>query len=157
MGRIRAVLSVVAFTSAVCAGAQTSAQKPVFEVASIRRNVNDTGSEFEVAPGRLHATNRAVADLIFKAYNLRPYQAPDKPEWISSEQYDVEATAERNLSWAGMMPPEPSGRAFQTEVPLGYQGPSCLFLNAGKRRHQAEDNHGGLYSARYSRPSADDC
>ena len=76
-----------------------------FEVASVKRNVNGTDSEFEVdAGGRLLATNRTVSDLIFHAYNLRPYQIPDKPEWTHSEHYDIEGKADRNLSWAETMP-----------------------------------------------------
>jgi uncharacterized protein (TIGR03435 family) len=78
---------------------------PQFDTASVKRSINGTDSDFEVAPGgRLVATNRTVSDLIFHAYNLRPYQIPDKPEWTHSERYDVEAKAEGNLSWVEMMP-----------------------------------------------------
>src|SRR5215470_8110195 len=81
------------------------ASRPQFEVASVKRNVNGTGFEFEVdAGGRLLATNRTVSDLIFHAYNLRAYEVSDKPEWTHSEHYDVEAKADGNLSWAEMMP-----------------------------------------------------
>jgi hypothetical protein len=58
-----------------------------FEVASLKRNVNGADSDFEVnAGGRLRALNRTASDLIFHAYNLRPYQIPDKPDWIHSER-----------------------------------------------------------------------
>jgi uncharacterized protein (TIGR03435 family) len=75
-----------------------------FEVASVKRNVNGADSDFEVnAGGRFGATNRTVSDLIFHANNLRPYQVPDKPDWIHSERYDIAARASRNQSWAETM------------------------------------------------------
>jgi uncharacterized protein (TIGR03435 family) len=98
-----AVALLIGSTIPVLVYAQASRSQ--FEVASVKRNVNGTDSEFEVdAGGRLFATNRTVSDLIFHAYNLRPYQIPDKPEWTHSERYDIEAKAERNLSWAEAMP-----------------------------------------------------
>jgi uncharacterized protein (TIGR03435 family) len=91
------------FSVALCAYAQSS--RPQFDAASVKRNINGTASDFQVAPGgRLIAINRTVSDLIFHAYNLRPYQIPDRPEWTHLERYDIEAKAEGNPSWAEMMP-----------------------------------------------------
>jgi uncharacterized protein (TIGR03435 family) len=108
MGRRLSILlaAIFAATSIVpLLGQAASDRKPVaFEVVSIKPNINGGGSEFDVAPGRLHATNRTVSDLIFHAYNLRPYQIPEKPDWTHAERYDVEAKAGGNLGWAETMP-----------------------------------------------------
>jgi uncharacterized protein (TIGR03435 family) len=99
----RAAALVVGVSFALVIYAQSS--RAQFDVASVKRNINGTDSDFEVAPGgRLVATNRTVTDLIFHAYNLRPYQIPDKPDWAHSEHYDIQAKAAGNLSWAEMMP-----------------------------------------------------
>jgi len=108
MGRSLSVplAAIFAATSIVPVLSQAASdRKPVaFEVVSIKPNINGGGSEFDVAPGRLHATNRTVSDLIFHAYNLRPYQIPEKPDWTHAERYDVEAKAGGNLGWAETMP-----------------------------------------------------
>jgi uncharacterized protein (TIGR03435 family) len=91
--------------AAMTALSQTRVKKPTFEVASIKRDTNSSDSNLKVDPGgRLIATNRALSDLIFHAYNLRPYQIPDMPEWIHSAYYDVEAKGDGNLSWDEVMP-----------------------------------------------------
>jgi uncharacterized protein (TIGR03435 family) len=77
--------------------------RPVFEVASIKRNINGADSDFEALPGgRLVATNRTLSDLIFRAYRLRPYQIPDVAALIP-DHYDIEAKADGNPSYNEMI------------------------------------------------------
>src|SRR5262249_24052814 len=80
-----------------------AAQKPAFEVASVKPSIRGTASDFQVLPGgRFVATNRTVTDLIFRAYRLRPYQIPDTPPSIP-DRYDIEARADGNPSYNEMM------------------------------------------------------
>jgi uncharacterized protein (TIGR03435 family) len=71
--------------------------RPRFEVASIRRTpeVTGPGADFSAMPGgRLHVRNNEVTNLIGNAYgDIRSYLIVNKPEWATSERYDIEAKA----------------------------------------------------------------
>jgi uncharacterized protein (TIGR03435 family) len=100
---IKTAALVFGLSIALLVYAQSS--RPQFEVASVKRNLNGKDSEFEAAPGGTFiARNRTLWDLIFHAYDLRPYQPPDVPEWVSSEHYDIEAKAEGNPTYKQIMP-----------------------------------------------------
>jgi uncharacterized protein (TIGR03435 family) len=105
--RLTRIPAVLVFGLSLCALALAQSSPSQFDVASVKRNVNGIDSEFEVTPGgRLHATNRTPSDLIFHAYDLRPYQIPDDPAWIRSDHYDIEAKtdrSDRDLSWTETM------------------------------------------------------
>jgi uncharacterized protein (TIGR03435 family) len=89
----------------VAPSAHAQSPRPQFEVASIKHSGATAGAEFGVFPGgRLAAKNQSVWALIFHAYDLRPYQLPDSPEWTNSERYDIEAKAEGNPTIKEMMP-----------------------------------------------------
>jgi uncharacterized protein (TIGR03435 family) len=105
----RAALIVAAITVGlvpVFAGALTMqsqaqqsspADRPRFEVASIKRTpeVTGPGADFTDMPGgRFHARNNAVSNLIGNAYGEIPhYLIANMPDWVISDRYDVEAKA----------------------------------------------------------------
>ena len=97
-----AVLGAALLVGQVSIGAmaQALAQQPhkqqaSFEVASIRaHNPNDRMivNNYQPYPGgRFTATNCSPWMLIHYAFQLQPFQIPDKPSWIKSEHYDVDA------------------------------------------------------------------
>ena len=74
--------------------AQPPSASPTFEVVSIKRNITG-GQESMVAHpgGRLTATNLPVLNLIRTTYQLQDDQIHGGPEWISTERFDIMATA----------------------------------------------------------------
>lgn len=81
--------------------AQDSADRPHFEVASIKPDSPggvSTG-DFRFLPGgRLSAQKVLLRFFIQNAYGMRPFQISGAPEWINSEGYDIEAKAEGDPS-----------------------------------------------------------
>ncbi|HEY4363911.1 MAG TPA: TIGR03435 family protein [Bryobacteraceae bacterium] len=77
------------------AALSVSAAAPTeFDAASIRLNTtpNERGSR-NFTPGRFTATALNLRSLILLAYDLKDYQLSAGPSWITSETYDVTATA----------------------------------------------------------------
>ena len=72
----------------------TAAQGPVFEAASIKRNTSGNSAVTNGStPGRFVMINAPVRSLIAFAYPLPSGEIVGGPDWISSERYDVNATA----------------------------------------------------------------
>jgi uncharacterized protein (TIGR03435 family) len=46
------------------------------------------------APGRARLLNQTVRQLLFSAYQMQDYQVIGGPDWLRTERFDVEATAE---------------------------------------------------------------
>ena len=71
-----------------------ASQKPMFEVASIKRN---TGASRAISccggPGRLAGTNVTLGMLITTAYKVQDFQVVGAPGWVNSDRYDIEAKA----------------------------------------------------------------
>jgi uncharacterized protein (TIGR03435 family) len=98
-------LTIIA--NAVMAAAQT-AQKPTFEVASVkpRRPSTDSwsvrcaGEGDQTPAGRCEARNAPLRRIIGYAYGLELYNGNQYllqgPGWISSERYDIDAKAEQS-------------------------------------------------------------
>jgi uncharacterized protein (TIGR03435 family) len=129
------IVSVVVTTAVLCFIAHAQSSRPQFEVASVKMNVNGTDSEFQAAPGgRFIARNRTLWDLIFHAYDLRPYQLPDTPEWTTSEHYDIEAKADGNVSYKQMMPMLQSllQDRFNLKVHWGMKEQPIFLITAAK-------------------------
>jgi uncharacterized protein (TIGR03435 family) len=97
------MLGMVVIAVAVMAAAQP-AQKPAFEVASIKRNTTSAPGVRQLVPqpsGRLVGVNTPVRMLIYNAYQLRPYQVVGGPGWIDSDGYDIDVratTAQKNVT-----------------------------------------------------------
>jgi uncharacterized protein (TIGR03435 family) len=82
----------------------TTAQRPSFEVATIKRNATvDSGGGGGMAPGgRFRLTNIDVQTLILIAYRtgtqLFPSQIVGAPAWTSMESYDIAAKVGDDLA-----------------------------------------------------------
>jgi len=102
---IRAVVLVLIAT-AVTVRAQSDAERPRFDVASVKPNKNSEGViRFAVQPGgRMVLTDIPVKQLIRAAYTLQLYQIVDAPPWTESERFDITGVTERelrdNLTWS---------------------------------------------------------
>src|SRR5213083_2794819 len=95
----RIVLMFVLGMAVVPAASQTSARKPAFEVASVKRN--NSGSRaltFGASPGRFTAQNVMLRMLIKDAYDVQDFQVSGGPDWINSDRYDIEAKAQDRAS-----------------------------------------------------------
>src|SRR6478752_4250064 len=89
---MRRTAVIVMLTIATMVVGQTPAQKPAFEVASIKRNTSGSrGMSCCGGPGRLVGTNVTLGMLIRVAYNLHDFQLLGGPSWMESDRYDIEA------------------------------------------------------------------
>jgi uncharacterized protein (TIGR03435 family) len=69
------------------------AQSPVFEVASIRRNLNGgMNTQINISGGRLAVTNGSLKTLIRNAYDILGFQLAGEPRWMDTDMYDIVAT-----------------------------------------------------------------
>ncbi len=75
---------------------QGRAQKPAFEVASIKPNHSGTGNVMlRIEPGgRLSASNVTLKILLQTAYGVKDSQISGAPGWFDSDHFDVEAKPE---------------------------------------------------------------
>ena len=64
-----------------------------FEVASIKPVEYSEKAFFQALPGKLAAKNISARALILIAFGVENYQLAGAPEWIGSEQYNLEAKA----------------------------------------------------------------
>ena len=84
-------LFVVTLVFAAWIQGQARAQ---FEVASVKRNNSgDTERYIRPSPGRLSIRNMNVRSLLKTAYGLMDFQVSGGPNWVDSESFDIEATA----------------------------------------------------------------
>ena len=97
----KVVLVVAAIAVAVMPlASQAPAQKPSFEVASIKPNKSGqplptVGSPLAFLPGgRFTATNVTLVDVIVRVYPTRRIQMQGGPNWIDSERFDIVAKAD---------------------------------------------------------------
>jgi uncharacterized protein (TIGR03435 family) len=90
---------VAASFSIACAfsviGGQALAQKPAFEVASVKPNTSGSRASRTSSgtDGSLRATNITLKGLIVTAYNVFDYQLVGGPDWITTARFDVEGRA----------------------------------------------------------------
>jgi uncharacterized protein (TIGR03435 family) len=85
---------------------QPAAPRPEFEVASIKLNKSASfGAMLRPGPGgRFSATNIPLQLLVTFAYKIKDFQLSGAPPWLMSERYDIEAKAEGNPGFDGMLP-----------------------------------------------------
>jgi uncharacterized protein (TIGR03435 family) len=74
--------------------AQSPAQLPEFEVASIKPNKTNERMYYGLRHASLTVRNMPVKGLIQIAYGKRDFQITGGPAWITSECFDIEAKAE---------------------------------------------------------------
>jgi uncharacterized protein (TIGR03435 family) len=79
---------------------QTTAQKPQFEVASVKPNKSGQPPTTQGSPlefllgGRFTATNVTLVDVIVRVYPTRRIQMQGGPNWIDSDRFDIVAKAD---------------------------------------------------------------
>jgi uncharacterized protein (TIGR03435 family) len=73
------------------------AQRPKFEVASIKRAADQGPRMMRPLPNGLTGTV-SFSQLIQRAYAVQPFQIAGGPEWIHSERYTIDAKATGNVS-----------------------------------------------------------
>jgi uncharacterized protein (TIGR03435 family) len=79
---------------------QASSLPDTFEVVSIRRNRSTDPARGRVEPGgRFTAVNLPVIQIIRQAYNLRPFQVLNAPDWTASERFDIVANAPEGVDF----------------------------------------------------------
>ncbi len=94
-----------AFSGQALEAPRQSATPLAFEVASVKPNKSQdnrrSSKRLQFTPGgRFIAVNLSLDGIIWIAYNVRGQLSGD-PDWIHSEKYDIEATAEQGAIPAG--------------------------------------------------------
>jgi len=93
----------VALALGTVAGLQ--AQRPAFEVASIKRNTSaNEGASVNGNAGRLTIRNSPLRNIIRNAWGLQTFQLVGGPDWIDTERWDVAAKVEAGAERQNMMP-----------------------------------------------------
>ncbi len=87
---------MLAAVVSVCA----AQSRPSFEVASVRPSSDDTNDGYWSPPGRPNFTahNLSLTWLIVLAYGIDANQIADKPSWLDSVHFDIEAKPSGNVS-----------------------------------------------------------
>src|SRR5262245_50061601 len=84
-----------------CAFAQPAANRPEFEVASVKPSKPAIDGRLMIRmggdPGRIDYTNMSLKMLITRAYGVKDYQVTG-PDWLDTERFDVTATHAPNTS-----------------------------------------------------------
>jgi uncharacterized protein (TIGR03435 family) len=105
------------FAQAIPIFAQEPANRPSFEVASIK--VNNSGARNSGTStrdgGLFIGTNVSVKQLIMQAYRLQDFQVIGGPDWINTAAFDIQARAAEGAV------PKPTG-------PRDYNKPDTLSL-----------------------------
>jgi uncharacterized protein (TIGR03435 family) len=87
-------------TALLLAGAaalSAQADRPTFEVASIKRNTSGSeGGGFNANAGFLRITNNPLRNVIRTAWQLQGFQIVGGPGWIDTERWDIVARADGN-------------------------------------------------------------
>jgi uncharacterized protein (TIGR03435 family) len=88
---MRATVTLLLASIAVCAFAQQTDEALEFEAASIKVNKTGSGSSSSHSTsGQLVATNLSLRDYIRMAFSVRDYQISG-PDWLTSERFDIVA------------------------------------------------------------------
>ena len=113
MGKMTPLLLAgsIIVAAAVAPAAQT--QAPRFDAASVKRNTSgsENGGRNLGAGGRLVFENMDLRPIIAAAYGIEGYQLIGGPAWLSSERFDITATAGTNA------PLEQLNRMLRTRWP----------------------------------------
>ena len=81
----------------VLAATTLQAQRPTFDVATIKRNNSaNEAAAVHGNGGRLEVVNNPLRNIIRNAWNLQSFQIVGGPSWIDSERWNILAKAEGN-------------------------------------------------------------
>jgi uncharacterized protein (TIGR03435 family) len=110
VGATLLMLAALASVSAPAVAQSAAGPAERFEVASVKRNTaGEPGFGLDVQPGgRFIAVNLPLIQLIRAAYTLQVFQITDAPGWVTSDRFDINAKADRDI--AVMTPWIPGGR-----------------------------------------------
>src|ERR1700692_3142139 len=87
----RTILAVTILCTARCFG-QTPANRPAFEVASVKVSKAPPGSNSSHGTlGSLSMRNMTLRACIGMAYSVKELQVLGGPKWLDSERYDIDA------------------------------------------------------------------
>jgi len=95
---------VVAVTA--CAVFGQSADRPKFEVDSVKPNQSKVRNFAGIRPlpgGRLHAENASVSMLIINGYGVQDFQIAGGPPWIHDAGFDIDAKGDASANRAQIM------------------------------------------------------
>src|SRR5580658_6412587 len=70
------------------------AQRPQFEVATIKPNTNGEKATGSFASGHVHLQNVPLRLVISLAYKVREDLVPGGPSWLDSANFDIEGKAD---------------------------------------------------------------
>lgn len=135
------IVALIAIASTIVLAQSTDAERPRFDVASVKPNKNSEGViRFAVQPGgRLVVTDIPVKQLIRAAYTLQLYQIVDAPSWTESERFDITGVTERELrddtTWS------PGGRYALVQLMM-----QSLLADRFKLRAHFEERQGQVYA-----------
>jgi len=88
----RVILMLMLAVAAMPAVSQTPAQKPQFEVASIKANPSNRGGLIEMPPtGRVNINSATFKTLLRVTYHVQDYQIIGGPGWIDADRFDIQA------------------------------------------------------------------
>ena len=94
---IPVLLAGLVVVSAGIGRVQEPADRPVFDVVSVRPNRSgDPGLRLDVQPGRFVAVNIPLKQFIRAAYTLQLYQIEGAPRWTEADRFDITAVTERD-------------------------------------------------------------
>jgi uncharacterized protein (TIGR03435 family) len=84
---------------------QSGPQSGIFEVASVKRNVDKllTMSGVIPSPGRVSVKAVTLKGLIASAYRMKEREIIGCADWCEAERSDIEAKAEENVPWEPQM------------------------------------------------------
>jgi uncharacterized protein (TIGR03435 family) len=72
---------------------------PVYEVTSLEPSRPGSGMvRFFFTPEGVSATGVTLQSLIQEAYGVGDHQISEAPDWVKSEQYDIEATVDKSVA-----------------------------------------------------------
>ena len=93
------------FLFACFAATAVSAQRPTFEVASIKRNTSAAeGARVNGNAGRLTIANNTLRNIIRNGWGLQSFQIIGGPDWIDTDRWDIVAKVEAGAERQNMMP-----------------------------------------------------
>jgi uncharacterized protein (TIGR03435 family) len=101
-----ALSAAAALVVATVMAALGQTARPQFEVASIKPTGSQRPAQMQDLPGRLTGRfmmNAPLRLLMETAYGVQPFQIMGGPEWIGSEQYEVNAKAAGNADRAQIL------------------------------------------------------
>jgi uncharacterized protein (TIGR03435 family) len=94
--------------AAMPAASQTPAQKPEFEVATIKPSVDNIPPSYQAQPGGRFLVGGPLKLMLALAYTVRDYQISGGPGWVTTDRWDLQAKAPEGSIPPGFAYPGPA-------------------------------------------------